>query len=299
MPLRTLLALLVATPRLSSAQGEDAGAALWRVAAQTLAMPPALAEGTAAALWNPAQPIATRFAVGLEVVQGATAVGATGVVGAARARLGRLGAVSVLFGRMQISDLVRTSTSPIPDPGMITYHTQVLGVTWSRAIARATLGVTGARHTTNLDERQHGRWTADVGASLPIGSWVRVAAATHFFSRLDTSDPAQDVYLGVELRAWRGVPWEGAPPTVVYGRWGTAVAHGFTADQHVGVGVALGGVATVDLVASYEGGYAAGGWQPVAAAGITVGGYRVTVAANPGAAGLGPAFRVGLDVAVP
>jgi hypothetical protein len=299
MSLRTLLTLLVATPRLLPAQGEDAGAALWRVAGQTLAVPPALAQGTTGALWNPAQQTSTRFAAGLEAVQGATAVGATGLVAAARARLGRLGAVSVLFGRMQIGDLVRTSTSPIPDPGTIAYHTQVVGVAWARAVGRATVGVTGARHTTNLDDRRQGRWTVDAGASIPIGARVRVAGATHFFSRLDTADPAQDVFLGVEVRAWQGVPWDGAPPTLVVGRWGTALAHGFTADQHVGVGVALGRVATVDLLASYEGGYAAGGWQPVAAVGVAVAGYRVTVAANPGAAGLGPAFRVSLDVGFP
>jgi hypothetical protein len=296
---RTLLALLMTVPCLLSAQGGDAGAALWRVAGQTLAVPPALAEGTAGALWNPAQADSTRFAVGVDGVQGATAVGATGVVAAARARIARLGSVSVLFGRMQIGDLVRTSTSPIPDPGTIVYHTQLVGLTWTRAFGPATLGVTGARHSTNLDDRREGRWTVDVGASLSLGSRVRVAGATHFFSRLDAADPAQDVYLGVEVRAWQGVPWDGAPPMGVYGRYGTAVAHGFTADQHIGVGVALGRVVAVDLLATYEGGYAAGGWQPVAAVGFTVARYRVTVAANPGAAGLGPAFRVGLDVGIP
>ena len=292
---RLFLALMLTTSRLLAAQ-EDAGTALWRVAGQTLALPPALVQGTAGAFWNPAQPHPARFSIALDGVQGATAIGATGVVAAARARLGRLGAVGVLYGRMQINDLVRTSTSPIPDPGVIAYHTQVVGVTWARSVGRATLGATGGHHSTALDATHQGRWTLDLGASLPVGSRVRVAGATHFFSRLDAADPAQDVYLGVEVLAWRGVPWDGAPETSVHARYGTAVAHGFTADQHVGVGFALGPLVTVDLLASYEGGYAAGGWQPIAAIGFRVSDYRVTVAANPGAAGLGPAFRVGLDV---
>jgi hypothetical protein len=200
---------------------------------------------------------------------------------------------------MQISDLVRTSISPIPDPGVIPYHTQVVGVTWARAVGRVTLGATGARHSTALDERQYGRWTLDVGASLPLGSRVRVAGATHFFSRLDAADPAQDLYLGADVLAWQGVPWEGAPPMSVHARYGAAIAHGFSADQHVGVGFALGQLVTVDLLASHEGGYAAGGWQPIAAVGFRVSDYGIAVAANPGAAGLGPAFRVGLDVSVP
>jgi len=295
---RLFLALTLATPRLIAAQG-DAGTALWRVAGQTLAVPPALAEGTAAAFWNPAQPLSSRFAVALDGVQGATAIGATGVVAAARARLGHVGAVGVLYGTMQITDLVRTSTSPIPDPGVVAYHTQVIGVTWALGLGRATLGATGAHHSTALDERHDGRWTLDLGGSLPVGSRVRVAGATHFFSRLDSADPAQDVYLGAEVLAWRGVPWDGAPETKLHVRYGAAVAHGFTADQHVGIGFALGQIVTVDLLASYEGGYAAGGWQPIAAVGFRVSDYRITVAANPGAAGLGPAFRVGLDVRFP
>ena len=63
--------------------------------------------------------------------------------------------------------------------------------------------------------------------------------------------------------------------------------------------VAFGRIATVDLLASYEGGYAGGGWQPVAAVGVRVGEYRVTMAANPGPAGLGPAFRVAFDAGIP
>ena len=298
MTRRLLLTLILATPRLVAAQG-DPGAVLWRVAGQTLAVPPALAQGTGGAFWNPAQPAPTRFAVALDGVQSATAVGATGVVAAARARLGRLGALGLLYGRMQINDLVRTSTSPIPDPGVIAYHTQVVAVTWARAVGRAVLGATGGHHSTALDDRHHGRWTLDLGATVPVGSRVRVAGATHFFSRLDGGDPAQDVYLGAEVVAWRGVPWEDAPEASLQLRYGAAVAHGFTADQHVGVGFALGQVVAVDLLASYEGGYAAGGWQPIAAVGVRVSDYRVTVAANPGAAGLGPAFRVGLDVSLP
>ena len=50
-----------------------------------------------------------------------------------------------------------------------------------------------------------------------------------------------------------------------------------------------------DVRLAYEGGYTAGGWQPIGAVTLTTGRYRVALAANPGAAGLGPAFRVGLE----
>src|SRR5437773_11629172 len=48
----TVLTLL---PGLLAAQ-QSAGAELWRLAATTLPIPPALATGGAAAFWNPAQP---------------------------------------------------------------------------------------------------------------------------------------------------------------------------------------------------------------------------------------------------
>ena len=53
MPQTAVLTSVALVPSLLLAQG-DPGAALWRVAAQTLAVPPALTEGAGGALWNPA-----------------------------------------------------------------------------------------------------------------------------------------------------------------------------------------------------------------------------------------------------
>src|SRR5206468_2228752 len=73
---------------------EGAGAGLWRLAATTLAQPPALATGGAAGFWNPAQPATgERAAFGLEVVNTPSAVGASGVLFTARARVSPVGRV--------------------------------------------------------------------------------------------------------------------------------------------------------------------------------------------------------------
>lgn len=298
---RTLLplAVLVAAglPRLG-AQG-DPGASLWRVASQTLSVPPALAAGGAAVLWNPAQPTTAAATAAIEGIQGAQDIGATGFLATARARTGPLGSVAFVFGRMQIQDLVRTSVSPAPDPGPVAFYTQLIGANWARALGPAAVGVTAARHTTRLDDDHTRRWTLDVGASLPLGQRLRLAGATHFFTRVGADDPAQDLYAAVEVLAWSGRPWPDAPPAAARLRYGTAVAHGFAADHHVGGGFSFGTLLAVDVLATYEGGYAAGGWQPAAAVAVSVGKYRVEVAANPGAAGLGPAFRVGLEARFP
>src|SRR3989442_5826105 len=110
---------------------QGAGAELWRVAAPPLPVPPALATGGAAAFWNPAQPATPeRASLALDVIETAPTINASGVLVTARARLRPLGQVGLVYGRMGIGDLVRTSLSPDPDPGAIPYYTQTLGANW-------------------------------------------------------------------------------------------------------------------------------------------------------------------------
>src|SRR2546425_6089458 len=89
---------------------EGAGAELWRVAATTLAQPPALATGGAAGFWNPAQPGAGgRAALGLEAVGTPATVGAAGGLFTARARPRPLGRGGIVYGRVGVGDLVATT----------------------------------------------------------------------------------------------------------------------------------------------------------------------------------------------
>src|SRR5437660_1642479 len=71
--------LLLATPR---APGQQAtGTTLWRVAATTLPVPPALTLGPAAVMWNPAQTQdSARLQLALEAIQTPAAVDATGPI---------------------------------------------------------------------------------------------------------------------------------------------------------------------------------------------------------------------------
>src|SRR5438034_2625392 len=105
----TVLTLL---PGLLAAQ-QSAGAELWRLAATTLPIPPALATGGAAAFWNPAQPAGPEHgSVAFEAIETSPEVGAQGVLLTARARVTPIGGVGLVYGRMSIGDLVRTSLSP-------------------------------------------------------------------------------------------------------------------------------------------------------------------------------------------
>src|SRR5437773_572181 len=170
----------------------------------------------------------------------------------------------MLYGRVGLSDLTRTSDSPDPIGPAIPMFTSALGITWSRALGRSVVGATVAYHETRLDVAHAARWTLDVGASrdLGAGGTVRLAVATHFVSSLSVKDPAQDLYAGIEARLWQGPLWGGR--AAVRGRYGLAFGHGFGADHQLGVGLDLGGVVGLDGGVVREGSYGSVGWRPVA-----------------------------------
>ncbi|HXG97634.1 MAG TPA: hypothetical protein VNJ06_11060, partial [Gemmatimonadales bacterium] len=84
------------------AAGQQAtGTTLWRVAGTTLATPPALALGPAAAIWNPAQTEdSARLLLAVEAIQTPAAVDATGLISTVRFPAGSLGQFGLLFGRV-------------------------------------------------------------------------------------------------------------------------------------------------------------------------------------------------------
>ena len=273
---------------------QAAGTTLWRLAATTLPLPPALATGTAAVFWNPAQiEDSARTQLGLEGIQTPASIGASGMIAAMRIRAGKVGQIGFMYGHIGLNGLTRTGDSPDPVGSPVPVYTFALGATWSRPVAGTALGATLAYHETRLDLVHASRWTIDVGASRDIAPGVRVAAATHFFSSLSATDPAQDVYAGIEWRLWQGPLW--GDRGVVRGRYGIAFAHGFAADHQIGAGFEFNRVFALDLGVTREGGYSAGGWRPAAGVRISIGKYRVTLARDAGVNELGSAYRVGVD----
>src|SRR5258705_3163855 len=284
-----LLVGLIAIPGGAGTAQQSAGTALWRLAATTLPLPPALATGTAAAFWNPAQiEDSARTQLGLEGIQTPAAIGASGVIAALRVRAGSVGQVGFVYGHVGLSDLTRTGDSPDPIGSAVPVYTSALGVTWSRRVAGAALGASVAYHETRLDAAHVTRWTIDVGASPLVTPRLRVAATTHFFSSFSTRDPSQDIYAGIEYRLWQGPLW--GDQAVVRGRYGLAFGHEFGADHQFGAGLELGRVVALDLGVTREGSYGTGGRR--AAAGIrgTIGKYRVTLPRDAGAYHPGSAY---------
>src|SRR5919201_4527624 len=222
-----------------------AGSMLWRLAATTLPVPPALALGAVAAFWNPAQVPTTdsgsvaspKMQLAFEAIQTPSAVDAGGMIATIRVPAGRLGQVGVIYGRVGLSDVTQTLDSPDPTGATIPVYTFAIGATWSRRIAGTNFGLTVASHETRLDQSRVNRWTVDVGASRGFADdRFRAALATHFLSALRFDDPSQDFYGGVEVNLWQGSLAGERQHMVVRGRYGLAFGHGFTADHEVGLG---------------------------------------------------------------
>lgn len=292
-----LVGLTVVAGGAAPATGQTAaGTALWRVAATTLAVPPALARGPGAVFWNPAQDGdsgSTQLA--LEAVQTPAAVGASGMLAAVRFPAGSVGEIGLLYGRVGLSDLARTIDSPDPSGSQIPVYTFALGGTWSRRFGVTSVGATLAFHETRLDAVHADRWTFDVGASHPIaGDRLRIAGATHFLSSLSTDDPTQDLYAGIEARLWQGPLW--GDRAVLRARYGLSFGHGFGADHQIGLGAEFAAAVALDLAVVREGSYTgAAAWRPVGAVRVSIGKYHVLLARDTGVNELGSAYRVGVD----
>src|SRR3989442_806197 len=296
--MQRIVFLLAGFPVALAAQ-ESAGTELWRLAATTLVRPAALAAGGTAAFWNPAQPLGTdRAAFGLDAIETSSAVGGSGLLAVGRLRVRPVGVVGQVYGRMNLTDLVHTTLSPDPDAGTIPFYTETVGATWAGARGGTVVGAALAFHYTHLEFEQEQRLTFDLRARHAVHDLLEVAVATHFFSRFALSDAAQDVYAGIQGRAWRGPMWQGGGVATIRARYGVTLTRGFTSDHQFGAGVELGDALSSDLLVVREGGFAGARWRFVAGIGLVIGRYRISVAETPGVSDLGAAYRVGLETRV-
>jgi hypothetical protein len=277
-------------PALASQQ--SAGSELWRLAAVTVPLPPALATGAAAAFWTPVQE-SDHGQLGLDLLQTPAVVGATGLIGAVRVPVRHFGAIGVVYARMGLGDLVRTTDSPDPDGAAIPFYSQSGGITWSNAYGHTGVGATVTYHDTRFDGARAERWSLDIGVIQGIGDRARIALATRGLSRL-ANDPAQDIEVGAEFRLWRGILW-GTTAGRLVGRYGIGFGHPGGADHELGAGLDIGTPVTLDVVLTREASYGNAVWRGAAGLRVSVGRYRVSFARDGGVSDLGSTFRVGLE----
>lgn len=294
MRLAVYFILAIVSTSLAAEQAPQS-ASLWDLAATTLPGSSALETGAVAAFWNPAAVVGPGHTrVGAQGIETSDVVGLSGaLVGVSQPIRPGL-AIGLVFGRVQIRDLVRTTTSPSADPGDIPVYEQTGGLAAGWRVGPATVGATFRAHDSRFDAARDFGVTADVGIRLQPVRNLTLGAATRFHPANFNADTPARYSAGAEYRAVDGAIW-GAPASVM-ARYGFLVRTDGGTEHSVGTGVALANRLTIDAGYVRETSFESSDWRLVLALGIRAGRYDILAARGSGIRGIGANYRVGLDV---
>ncbi len=289
----TLLAPLPVTAQAPPSAG------LWRVAAGALARPAPLQTGATGSFWNPGATGRTGSTRGLRigghVVQTSNILGVSGLLLGGSAPISSLVRAGAVLGRMQVRDLVRTTTSPDGEDGTIPVYEQFAGVGVSAGTPRVEIGATLLLHDSRFDVLDDGGVTFDLGIRFAPWSRLRIAAATHLLPIDFSSEPSTDYFAAGEYLAAERLELSGIP-TALMARYGIAFRASGDTEHTVGFGAVVGDRVVVDAALTGESGYGSRQWRPAVGVGLRFGPYLVSLAHGFSLNDLGGTFRIGLDI---
>jgi len=270
---------------------------LWRLAAGTLVVPPALAEDGSAALWTPAvrvSPSGASLRVAIEAIHAPSEIGVNGGVASLAVRAGAFGTVNVVYGRMGVDGLVRTETSPEAIGGDIAVYNEVLSVGLARAIGSGfTAGIAARALSGRLDILSASQVGLDLGLRYASSSHFSFGVATRFFDpALRASEAAASYSAAVSYRTAESQVWGTTADLRLW--YGAGWAHGEGMQHLLSAGLALGGVAEVDVGAAREETAGFQVWRSRFGVSLDVGRYRVYLGRDGGVNGFGATYRFGL-----
>lgn len=294
MHLRPIALVAVLAPTAAHAQAPQASG-LWDIPATTLAQPPALETGVIGTFWNPVAVVDSgRLRVAAQAIQTPDVVGLGGVLVGFSHPLNRRLGIGIIFGRVEVVDLVRTSTSPAALPGDIPVYEQSAGVAVGAQTGPATFGVLFRGHDARFDVFREGGFSADAGARVTLANRVTIAAASRFVPLKGDGGTPTRYYGGIEVRALDAPVWNATGSVFV--RYGLLTRHEGGWEHTIGGGLEL--ASRLELNAAYirEAGFAAADWRLVLSLGVRAGRYEVVAARGSGLRGIGANYRAGLEV---
>jgi hypothetical protein len=301
VPREGLIVAAVALLAAPALRGQSAVTSdLWRVAIGTLVVPAPLATDGSAALWTPAFAVPGEgpgALVSVEAIHAPADEGVGGAIAAVSYRPRGAWTFNAVWGRLSISDLVRTETSPEALGGIAAY-TEVLSIGAARSLlgGAMTLGVATRALTGRLDDRGSTRFAADLGAVYAAGR-VRLAASTRFFDPTSRSSASGAGYsVGAEVRTSEGTLW-GAPAAAEL-RYGLSFAPGEQASHLFSAGAVLAKVFELDAGVAREAVAGSSVWRSRIGAAVSAGRYRVYLGRDGGVNGFGASYRFGLSARV-
>jgi len=284
------------------ASGQAAVASdLWRVAAGTLAVPAALTEDGSAALWTPAAALPQAgpgVRIAIEAVHAPSDVGISGGIAAFGVRLGHLGTLNAVYGRLGFDGLVRTETSP-QGLGDIPVYAEVVSLGLARLVApNLVVGAAVRSVSGQLDASSRGQVGVDVGLRYTDPSRVTLAFATRFFDpTLRQAEEAASYTAGASYQTAPSPMW--GTTAVVSFRYGATFAHGEGVQHLFSGGLGLGDIAELDVGAARESEAGTSVWRSRLGLAVGVGRYRVYVGRDGGVNDFGATYRFGFTATWP
>jgi hypothetical protein len=201
--------------------------------------------------------------------------------------------IGISGGRVDVRDLVRTTSSPA-SVGTIPVYEQFVGLAGQYQIRGLAVGGLLRLHDARFDlERDHG-FTFDLGARFRASSRLVVAAATHFLAIELGGRETTDYYAGVEYLATPSYSIGGVSAQILV-RYGATYSAAERIEHTFGGGLDIGGHFRFDASLVREASYQYAGWRPTMAVSVRVGKYQLGLARSNGLNDLGATYRIGLD----
>jgi hypothetical protein len=231
--------------------------------------------------------------VAAELTQTPDVIGVAGFVGAAHYRLRPGLAVTGLLARVDIDDIVRTTTSATSDLGTIPIYAQLAGAGVVMSVGAWQAGALVRGHDARFDALRESGVTVDLGARFAAHPRLTVAGATHFFPLDLESRNLTDYYLGADVLLARGRMLGGT--TSFHLRYGATHRDGTSTDHGVGLGFGFDDELGVDLSVVREEGAVESALRPGVGIALRVGRYLIRAGRASGLNDIGASYRIGLE----
>lgn len=238
-----------------------------------------------------------RFLGGIEIVHTSSELGMSGLLGGLATSVGDRFTLGATVGRLDIRDLVRTTTTPNAVGGSIPVFTQYGGMSGQYDWGPLRLATLARIHHERFDYLSETGFTLDFGATVSATPRLTISGATHFLPIDFSYQETTDYYFGLTYELMTEAALGDVPATIV-GRYGATLRSGKRLEHAVGIGMLLARHLELDGLLTRELGDDTAAFRPGLAISLRFGRYLIGLARSSGLNDLGATYRVGLDAAI-
>jgi hypothetical protein len=233
----------------------------------------------------------------VQVIHTSAEIGLSGIVAEVSRSVAGGSAVGLVVGRLDVRDLVRTTTTPTEVGGSIPVYTQFAGLAGRTSHGPVYLGALLRLHDERFDFATESGLTFDLGTRVQLYRRLVLAAATHFLPIDLSRHNTTDYYVGVEYELVSATSI-GLTNATVIGRYGATYRSAEALEHGVSLGMSLANMVRLDAAVTREVGFEKAELRTGIAVSLHVGRYLMEVARSSGLNDLGATYRIGIDAVI-